>query len=130
MGNSLSSLGLGSRSDSLFECCNGVVDPITLFSVLGAIVGVTIWLRQQIIDNVSVGRKKKRSITGLPRPNNLLQSDVSQSLQNKLQSLLVLLPPSLADEYNFYNVIITGRQIIMYLLCMETCYTFIHSYMV
>ena len=121
MGNSLSSLGLGSRSDSLFECCNGVVDPITLFSVLGAIVGVTIWLRQAIIDSVSVGRKRKRSIERLPRPNDLLQSDANQSLQNQLQGLLVLLAPSLAEDYNFYNAVITGRQIVMYFLCMETC---------
>ena len=134
MGSALSSLGLGSSDsassasssyNSVLECCDGVVDPITLLSVLGAIIGLTIWLRQQVIDNVkkAVGRRKrKRSIESLPQANNLPQSQANESLPYQLHNLLVLLSPPILDEYNFYNVIITGRQIIMYFLCMEIYY--------
>ena len=70
MGSLLSTLGLddllgsGSSNGSLgynneLQCCPGVVDILTLLSVLAAIIGVTVFLRQAIIDTVPVGRRKR-----------------------------------------------------------------------
>ena len=70
MGSLLSTLGLddllGSSSsngslgyNNELQCCPGVVDILTLLSVLAAIIGVTVFLRQAIIDSVSVGRRKR-----------------------------------------------------------------------
>ena len=69
MGSALSTLGLGDNNNgdkgifnsgynNELHCCDGVVDPLTLLTVLGAIVGLTFYLRQLIIDNV-VGRKRR-----------------------------------------------------------------------
>ena len=61
----MSILGMGSDSsssssyNSVLECCDGVVDPLTLLAVLGSVIGVTIFLRQAIIDKV-VGRKRRK----------------------------------------------------------------------
>ena len=40
------------------ECCPGVVDPLTLLTILAAIAGATLLLRQLAIDNIT-GRKKR-----------------------------------------------------------------------
>ena len=42
------------------ECCQGVVDPLTLLVILTAIAGVTVFLRQVVIDNLP--KKRKRSV--------------------------------------------------------------------
>lgn len=41
------------------ECCPPVIDPLTLLTVLGAIAAVTVGLRQVVIDNIPIGRKKR-----------------------------------------------------------------------
>ena len=45
------------------ECCDGVVDPITLLVTLAGIIGAIVFLRQVALDNVKptpAGRKRKR----------------------------------------------------------------------
>ena len=67
-GNSLS---YGSES----QCCNGVVDPISLFSTIGALAAASLFLRQAVIDNMIMGmtkRKKRRST---------FQQDLKQDLK-------------------------------------------------
>ena len=46
------------------QCCDAVVDPLSLFGAIGAITAVSLFLRQQVIDNMVMGpgRKKKRSL--------------------------------------------------------------------
>ena len=45
------------------QCCNDVVDPITLLVAIGAIAAVSWFLRQAVIDNnIKAGKKKKRSL--------------------------------------------------------------------
>ena len=46
---------------SELECCRGVVDPITLLSLLAAIAGITLFLRQAVINKIT-GRRKKRFV--------------------------------------------------------------------
>lgn len=46
------------------QCCERVVDPISLLTVIGAIAGLTWFMRQAVIDNmIAAGRKRKRSIS-------------------------------------------------------------------
>ena len=54
------SLGYGSES----QCCDGVVDPISLFSTIGALAAASLFLRQAVIDNMVMGmsKRKKRSV--------------------------------------------------------------------
>ena len=58
--------GLGSFGSSVFEqqqCCNPVVDPISLLTTIGAIGAVSAFLRQAVIDNmVAPPRRRKRSL--------------------------------------------------------------------
>ena len=58
------------------------MDPLTLLAVLGSIIGLTVWLRQAIIDNVKMGRKK-REIHSPPQICNLLQSNPNEPNQIK-----------------------------------------------
>ena len=44
-----------------YGCCERKVDVITLLSVLGVITGISVFLRQAVIDNGITGGKKKRS---------------------------------------------------------------------
>ena len=72
MGNILGSLGGGSGGSGGLsgsfsglggqQCCDPVVDPITLVTVIGAIAGLSLWLRQAVIDFMISGGKKKRSL--------------------------------------------------------------------
>ena len=72
MGNILGSLGGGSGGSGGLagsfsglggqQCCDPVVDPITLVTVIGAIAGLSLWLRQAVIDFMITGGKKKRSL--------------------------------------------------------------------
>ena len=84
MGNSLSGL-LGGNSGnqqgnslsygSESQCCDGVVDPISLFSTIGALAAASLFLRQAVIDNMIMGmtkRKKRRST---------FQQDLKQDLK-------------------------------------------------
>ena len=43
------------------ECCNPVVDLLTLLSTLGAIAAATFLFRQLAIDNIMAGGRRKRS---------------------------------------------------------------------
>ena len=87
MGSLLSTLGLGSSDgsssssyNSMLQCCDGVVDPLTLLAVLGAIIGLTLFLRQAIIDKIPKSKRRKREIESLPQMYNLPQSDADQNL--------------------------------------------------
>ena len=51
------------------ECCERKVDVITLLSVLGVITGISVFLRQAVIDNGITGGKKKRSFDFLIKGN-------------------------------------------------------------
>ena len=42
------------------ECCRGVVDPITLLALLAGIAGITVFLRQIVINKITAGKRKKR----------------------------------------------------------------------
>ena len=93
MGSVLSSLGLndlfgGNNNNAIgysasqgyndaLSCCEGVVDPLTLLSVLGTIIGATVWFRQVIIDNVKMVRKRRRR-----------RSEIQMSNENKLFYIL------------------------------------------
>ena len=70
MGNSLSSLlGGGSGSSGSMsasygygpelQCCEPVVDPLSLLGAIGAIAALSLFLRQAVIDNMITGRKKR-----------------------------------------------------------------------
>ena len=51
--------GFGGQS----QCCDAVVDPITLLTVIGAIAGLAQFLRQAVIDNmIAAGRKRSTGI--------------------------------------------------------------------
>ena len=58
-GNGFGNLGFGSESS---QCCDPVVDPISLLTTVGAIGAISAFLRQAVIDNmVMMRRRKKRS---------------------------------------------------------------------
>ena len=72
MGNSLGGL-LGGNSNGNgyglgpeLQCCDAVVDPISLLTTIGAITAVSLFLRQAVIDNMVMARRKKRNV-----PNQL-----------------------------------------------------------
>ena len=56
-GYSQQSLGYGSN----LQCCDEVVDPISLLTVIGAITAASLFLRQAVIDNnvMGAGRRKR-----------------------------------------------------------------------
>ena len=117
MGSLLSTLGLGSDSsssgssyNSILQCCDGVVDPLTLLAVLGSIIGLTVWLRQAIIDNVMM-RRRKREIHSMPRIHNLLQSNPNE--QDQINDIYELIATSIGislEEDNYNEIIKAGRQ--------------------
>ena len=117
MGSLLSTLGLGSDSsssgssyNSILQCCDGVVDPLTLLAVLGSIIGLTVWLRQAIIDNVMM-RRRKREIHSMPRLHNLLQSNPNEQDQiNDIYELIATSIGILLEEDNYNEIIKAGRQ--------------------
>ncbi len=57
MGNSLFSNSSGGSISH--ECCNPVVDPLSLLAAIGAIAAVSLFLRQAVIDNMITGGKKR-----------------------------------------------------------------------
>ena len=110
MGSLLGTLGLGSDSfssgssyNSVLQCCDGVVDPLTLIAVLGSIVGVTVFLRQAIIDKVSVGRRK-REVDALVQSNRNKQNQIYDHYTFIIKSVR----SSLEDD-NLYKIIKSGR---------------------
>ena len=43
------------------QCCDAVVDPVSLLSAIGAIAAVSLFLRQGVIDNmIMMGRRKRK----------------------------------------------------------------------
>ena len=119
MGSLLSTLGLGSSSgdqatsssyNSVLQCCDGVVDPLTLLAVLGSIIGVTIFLRQAIIDKVAGRKRRKREIDSIPNQMyNLFQLDHDESIKTQLYESMVSVSTRLLDGYTFYDIFIAGR---------------------
>ena len=117
MGSLLSTLGLGSDSsssgssyNSILQCCDGVVDPLTLLAVLGSIIGLTVWLRQAIIDNVMM-RRRKREIHSIPQIHNLLQANPNEQDQiNNIYELIATSIGILLEEDNYNEIIKAGRQ--------------------
>ena len=81
MGSLMSILGLGGGSgnsgssgyNSVLECCDGVVDPLTLLAVLGSIIGLTVFLRQAIIDKVVGRKRRKRELSSVSEMYNQLR---------------------------------------------------------
>ena len=68
MGNSLGGNSLGGMSGSFggygsqTQCCEPVVDPISLITTIGGIAALSLYLRQAVIDfMIKMGRRKKRS---------------------------------------------------------------------
>ena len=116
MGSLLGTLGLGSDSfssgssyNSVLQCCDGVVDPLTLLAVLGSIVGVTVFLRQAIIDKVSVGRRK-REVDSMFQANSLVQSNPNK--QNQIYdhyTFIIKSVRSSLEEDSLYKIIKSGR---------------------
>ena len=69
------------------ECCPGVVDPFTLFGVLGGIAGLTIGLRQLVIDNIMTVRRRRNAV--LPKIEGVgVLGDLVQKGLNIFISLL------------------------------------------
>ncbi len=74
MGNNLGGLLGGSNSGNNgqgvngaygygpeLQCCDAVVDPVSLLSAIGAIAAVSLFLRQGVIDNmIMMGRRKRK----------------------------------------------------------------------
>ena len=48
-------------SGSEVQCCDAVVDPVSLLSAIGAIAAVSLFLRQGVIDNMIMMARKKRA---------------------------------------------------------------------
>ena len=117
MGSLLSTLGLGSDSsssgssyNSILQCCDGVVDPLTLLAVLGSIIGLTVWLRQAIIDNVMM-RRRKREIHSMLQIHNLLQANPNEQDQiNNIYELIATSIGILLEEDHYNEIIKAGRQ--------------------
>ena len=68
LGGSSSNGGLGQATNYGYgpelQCCDAVVDPVSLFSTIGAITAISLFLRQAVIDNnvMGNGKRKKRSV--------------------------------------------------------------------
>ena len=58
-GGGMSGSGYGSGPA---PCCDAKVDPISVLTAIGAIAAVSLFLRQAVIDNMIMARKKKRRI--------------------------------------------------------------------
>ncbi len=72
MGNNLGGLlgggGNGQQGTGAYgygpelQCCDGVVDPISIISAIGAIGAVSLFLRQGVIDNMIMMARRRRSL--------------------------------------------------------------------
>ena len=86
MGNLLSSSNTGSGYSQQsygygpeIQCCDAVVDPISLLTTIGAITAISLFLRQAVIDNnvMGAGRKKRglsKELSSVVKKGNSLQS--------------------------------------------------------
>lgn len=71
MGSSLSGLLGGSAGNGYgggggsyghgpeLQCCDAVVDPISLLTTIAGIAALALFLRQAVIDNMIMGRRKR-----------------------------------------------------------------------
>ena len=123
MGSTLSSLGLGSSGNnngmsgygSALTCCDGVVDPLILLSVLGAITALTVWLRQQIIDKVMMDRRRRRKKRHSGH-NSFLdkyigpQNETKESLNNHLIHFVDSFMLLHGGNEEFSDLLINGRK--------------------
>ena len=125
MGSLMSILGLGGGSgnsgssgyNSVLECCDGVVDPLTLLAVLGAIIGLTVFLRQAIIDKVVGRKRRKRELSSVPLMYNQLAIENDKSKNYELyQSILRTFSQILEDD-NFFEMAFAGRLLPNILIC-------------
>ena len=121
----MSILGLGgdnggggsSSYNSILECCDGVVDPLTLIGTLGAIVGLTVFLRQAIIDKIPMARKRRRrEVLSLAQIYNHPKSADDQTIKHQLYESVVSLGTHLLDEDNFHDIITSGRKYLLSIL--------------
>lgn len=77
-GNGLGGYGFGPD----LQCCDEVVDPISLLTTIGAIAAASVFLRQAVIDNMVMGMtRKKRSF------QEQLKSVVDLSKRNQVTDL-------------------------------------------
>ena len=77
-GNGLGGIGFGPD----LQCCDEVVDPISLLTTIGAIAAASVFLRQAVIDNMVMGMtRKKRSF------QEQLKSVVDLSKRNQVTDL-------------------------------------------
>ena len=77
-GNGLGGYGFGPD----LQCCDEVVDPISLLTTIGAIAAASVFLRQAVIDNMVMGMtRKKRSF------QEQLKSIVDLSKRNQVTDL-------------------------------------------
>ena len=77
-GNGLGGYGFGPD----LQCCDEVVDPISLLTTIGAIAAALVFLRQAVIDNMVMGMtRKKRSF------QEQLKSVVDLSKRNQVTDL-------------------------------------------
>ena len=113
----MSILGLGGDSgsgssgyNSILECCDGVVDPLTLLAVLGSIIGLTVFLRQAIIDKVP-GRKKrrKREFSSVPQMYNLLMNETDEHKKYELYQSIFQIVSRMLEGDNYFDMAFAGR---------------------
>lgn len=77
-GNGLGGYGFGPD----LQCCDEVVDPISLLTTIGAIAAASVFLRQAVIDNMVMGMtRRKRSF------QEQLKSVVDLSKRNQVTDL-------------------------------------------
>ena len=121
MGSLMSILGLGGGSgnsgssgyNSVLECCDGVVDPLTLLAVLGAIIGLTFFLRQAIIDKVVGRKRRKREINSVSQMYNLLALENDDSKRHELYKSLFQIVSRMFEGDNFFQMAFAGRLLLI-----------------
>ena len=65
MGNSLGGSSGGGYGSQL-QCCDAVVDPLSLLTAIGAIAALSLFLRQAVIDNNIMGGRKRKKRSEIP----------------------------------------------------------------
>jgi len=91
--------GYGGGYGGFIECCQGVVDPLLLLSIIAALAGLTYWLRLQVVTFIT--GKKRRSFDHL-QATHLLGNFADHQPTNLLESFLVdsLASGSLLNQLN------------------------------
>ena len=133
MGNSLGGNSLGGGMSGSFaggyggsqtQCCDGVVDPLTLLAVLGAIIGLTFFLRQAIIDKVVGRKRRKREINSVSQMYNLLALENDDSKRHELYKSLFQIVSRMLEGDNFFQMAFAGR-LFLTTIKIETGYLFL-----